>query len=268
MKKESTLDIQYSEQNQQTCPKCGFEQDTTHAECVRCGLIFEKFRPAPGRVRRPARHSSGGSENLFFGKKMRDLLFYVNPDRGMPYIIGRGLILTIVILWGLRLIAAPIQSNYAGNSFLHLINLPFHEAGHVFFRPFGRLITSMGGSLGQLLVPLVCCLVLLFKTRDPFGAAVTFWWFGENFIDLAPYVNDARRLVMPLVGGNTGRTAPYGFHDWQYILTETGLLKYDHFLARTFWVIGSLIMATAVLWGGFLLLRQYRILKSQSPPAV
>jgi len=121
----------------------------------------------------------------------------------------------------------------------------------------------MGGSLGQLLVPLICCLVLLIKTRDPFGGAVTFWWFGENFIDLAPYVNDARRLVMPLVGGNTGRTAPYGFHDWQYILTETGLLKYDHFLARTFWGIGSVIMFIAVVWGFTLLVRQYSILKAR-----
>jgi hypothetical protein len=263
MKKEFDLDIQDSEKNQQTCPKCGLEQDTTLAECVRCGLIFEKFRPSPGRIRRPARHSSGASDNFFSWKKMRELLFYVNPDRGMPYLIGRGLILAIVILWGLRLIVAPMQSNTVNNSFLHLINLPFHEAGHVFFRPFGRLIASMGGSLGQLLVPLICCLVLLIKTRDPFGGAVTFWWFGENFIDLAPYVNDARHLVMPLVGGNTGRTAPYGFHDWQYILTETGLLKYDHFLARIFWVIGSVIMLIAVVWGFSLLVRQYSVHKDR-----
>lgn len=268
MKKKIELDIQNSEHDQRKCPKCGLEQDSAHTECVRCGLIFGKYRPISGRLRRGSQVSSENAGKLFSGENIRNLLFHVNPDRGMPYMVGRGLILAIVILWGLRLITAPIQSNYAGNSFLHLINLPFHEAGHIFFRPFGRLITSMGGSLGQLLVPLICCLVLLFKTRDPFGAVVTFWWFGENFIDLAPYVNDARRLAMPLIGGNTGRTAPYGFHDWQFILTEMGLLKYDHFLARTFWVIGSLIMATAVLWGGFLLLRQYRFLKSQSPPEV
>ncbi|PJB76936.1 MAG: zinc ribbon domain-containing protein [Acidobacteria bacterium CG_4_9_14_3_um_filter_49_7] len=232
-------------------------------ECVRCGLIFEKFRPMPGTGRRPGRQPSVNNSNFFSRKNIWKLLFHINPDGGMPYMIGRGLILTIILFWGLRLIVAPIQSNTVNNSFLHLINLPFHEAGHVFFRPFGRLLTSMGGSLGQLLVPLICCLVLLIKTRDPFGGAVTFWWFGENFIDLAPYVNDARRLVMPLVGGNTGRTAPYGFHDWQYILTETGLLKYDHFLARTFWGIGSVIMFIAVVWGFTLLVRQYSILKAR-----
>ncbi len=263
MKKKIELDIQNSEQNQQQCPKCGCEQDAENTECVRCGVIFEKFWPISGRLRRGSQVSSENAGKSFSGKNIRNLLFHVNPDQNMLYGIGHGIVLTVLILWGLRLIAAPIQSNYAGNSFLHLINLPFHEAGHVFFRPFGRLITSMGGSLGQLLVPLTCCLVLLIKTRDPFGGAVTFWWFGENFLDLAPYINDARNLVLPLVGGNTGRSAPYGFHDWQFILTETGLLKYDHILARAAWLIGSFIMFTAVFWATFLLIRQYRILAQE-----
>ena len=179
----------------------------------------------------------------------------------MAGFIGRGVLLIALLFWGLWFITAPIQSNTAGKSFFHLINLPFHEAGHIFFRPFGRLITSMGGSLGQLIVPLICCFVLLFKTRDPFGGAVTFWWFGENFLDLAPYVNDARNLILPLVGGNTGRYTPYGFHDWQFILTETGLLKYDHLIAQIFQVTGSLIVLAALIWGFSLLLLQYHALK-------
>ncbi|NOY22251.1 MAG: zinc ribbon domain-containing protein [Acidobacteria bacterium] len=257
------MDFPDSGKNQRKCPKCGCEQDSGNTECVHCGVIFEKYRPVPVDIGRLQQRSSDGKDDFFSRKNMGTLLFSINPDRGMPYLIGRGTILVVILLWGLRLIVAPIPSNTAGNSFLHLINLPFHEAGHVFFQPFGRLIRSMGGSMGQLLVPLICCLVLLIKTRDPFGAAVTFWWFGENFIDLAPYINDARSLALPLVGGNTGRCSPYGFHDWQFILTETGLLKYDHFLARIFWLIGSIIMFTAVVWGFFLLFRQYRILRAQ-----
>ena len=42
------------------------------------------------------------------------------------------------------------------NSFLHLINLLFHEAGHIIFSPFGQFMTMLGGSLMQVLVPIVC----------------------------------------------------------------------------------------------------------------
>ena len=109
---------------------------------------------------------------------------------------------------------SPIDKNYANESYMHLVNLPFHEAGHIFFRPFGSFMTSLGGTIGQLLMPLICLSVLLVKTRDTFGAAVTLWWFGQNFFDIAPYINDARSLSLPLVGGNFGHSSPYGFHDW------------------------------------------------------
>lgn len=153
---------------------------------------------------------------------------------------------------------ASIESNYAGKSFLHLINLPFHEAGHVLFRPFGAFITSLGGSLGQLLMPLICFATLLLKTRDAFGASACLWWFGQNFIDLAPYINDSRAGSLPLLGGNYGHSAPYGFHDWEYLLTESGLLHYDQFLAQLAHVCGSVVMIVAILWGGYVLWEQYK----------
>ena len=151
--------------------------------------------------------------------------------------------------------SGTIESNTAGNSFLHLANLPFHEAGHILFRPFGAFITSLGGTLGQLLMPLICMVVLLFKTCDPFGASVALWWLGENFLDIAPYINDARAGQLPLLGGNFGYSAPYGFHDWQYLLTESGLLHYDHVLANVAFATGSVIMLLALLWGGLWLVK-------------
>ena len=80
-------------------------------------------------------------------------------------------------------------------------------------------------------------------------------------MDLAPYVNDARSLTLPLLGGNTGRTSPYGFHDWEFILTELGLARYDHFLAGCSHVIGTFLMITSFLWGGYLLVKQYKCLR-------
>ena len=52
---------------------------------------------------------------------------------------------------------------------LHLTVILFHEAGHVFFVPFGEALRVAGGTLGQLLIPLVCA-VALQRRGDNFGA--------------------------------------------------------------------------------------------------
>ena len=153
-----------------------------------------------------------------------------------------------------------MKSNYVFESIWHMINLPFHEFGHILFRPFGRLMTSLGGSIAQVLMPVICLVVFLVKTRDTFAASFTLWWTGQNFMDLAPYINDARSLTLPLLGGNTGRTSPYGFHDWEFILQETKLLRHDHFLAHFAHILGTVLMLCAFAWGGYVLFKQYKSL--------
>ncbi len=81
---------------------------------------------------------------------------------------------------------------------------------------------------------------------------------GENFLDIAPYIADARAGVLPLLGGSTGASAPYGFHDWEYLLSETGLLGLDRMLGWSSHVLGSVLMLLALVWGGVLLGRQWR----------
>ncbi len=242
------------------CPKCKFEQDASNTECARCGLIFEKFERAQRSLSKPSEptgedisETADQSPNSLFS-----LLFFTPSSTNRLYFTGRIITFIIILVWGITFIIAPIESNKAGRSLMHFVNLPFHEFGHIVFRPFGRFMTSLGGSLGQLVMPLVCLGVLLIQTRDPFGGSVSLWWFGQNFFDLAPYINDARSLSLPLLGGNVGRSSPYGFHDWEFILAETGLLRYDHLLARMSVVMGTLVFIAAFLWGGLLLFKQYR----------
>ena len=121
-------------------------------------------------------------------------------------------------------------------------------------------MASLGGTIGQFLMPIVCFTVLLIKTRDTFGASVALWWFGQNFFDIAPYINDARSLSLQLLGGNTGHASPYGFHEWEHLLTETGLLRYDHFIAKLCVLAGTMTLIASLAWGGFLLYKQYRML--------
>ena len=139
--------------------------------------------------------------------------------------------------------------------FLHNLNLPVHETGHIVFGIFGKpLITSLGGSLFQVIMPLVFCFALWIKPRDLFGASIALWWAFENLIDVAPYIDDALHMKLTLISGGTGAEAPYGFHDWNFILSETGLLlKYDT-IAATVYAVGYIGMALCVLWGSWSLL--------------
>ncbi|MGM0443738.1 MAG: hypothetical protein ACQEQV_06075 [Fibrobacterota bacterium] len=143
----------------------------------------------------------------------------------------------------------PLDGTWINGHFLHGVNLIFHEAGHIIFSPFGAIITSLGGSLMQLIIPAVFLGHFTLWRQDISGAVFALAWIGQNFIDIAPYTADARAGVMPLLGGNFGRTAPYGFHDWNFILTELNLLQHDIFLAKIFHFMGAALICTALFWG-------------------
>lgn len=165
---------------------------------------------------------------------------------------GRGVLLLLLLLWSVRFITAHSPELVAG-SFLHTVDLVFHEAGHVLFSPFGRFLTVLGGSLFQVLVPLICAIALYVQARDPFGASVGVWWCGQNLIDLAPYIGDARALQLPLLGGQTG--AEVEGHDWETILQALGWLQYDRTLASAAHVTGSIVMIASLVYAGTVLLR-------------
>ena len=136
--------------------------------------------------------------------------------------------------------------------YLHNLNLPVHETGHLVFSIFGnRILHSLGGSLFQIIMPIVFCLALWIKPRDILGASVALWWAFENFIDVAMYIEDALHMRLMLISGGTGAEAPYGFHDWNFILSETGLLlKYD-IIGKAVYIAGFVGMWLCVLWGGW-----------------
>lgn len=153
----------------------------------------------------------------------------------------------------LRFGRAPLSADVQA-SFLHLPNLVFHEAGHVLFSPLGRFCTALGGSLLQILVPVICAFSFAYQYRDPFAAAVCTWWAGQNFVDVAPYIADARKLQLALIGGRTG--AEVEGHDWEYLLSTLGWLHLDRTLGGAAHAAGTVIMLGAVLWAASVLLRR------------
>jgi hypothetical protein len=238
------------------CPKCRHEQNSENPECPKCGIIFEKYYRHQKAQRN--KHHAAPNTDAAADSFLKSIILPAQEATDTLSLLGRGAVLLLIFIWGWTFILSSPGSNAAGNSCMHFINLPFHEAGHIFFKPFGSFIASLGGTLGQLLMPCICLLVLLLKTKDPFGASVALWWLGQNFMDMAPYINDARSLTMPLLGGTTGGSSPYGFHDWEYILTELHLLTYDRSLAALSHGAGTIIMLMSCLWGAAVLVQQYR----------
>lgn len=236
------------------CPKCGWVQDDDRVECVRCGIIFANLTnaPRPHSAAQPHRPVQRSAALRVAEEWLLTTEASVNPF----YFAGRVLVFLLLALWGWRFMTTPLETNDTGESFLHVVNLPFHEAGHLLFMPFGRFMTILGGSLGQILMPLVCLGTFLLKTRDPFGGSVALWWTAENFMDVAPYINDARAMDLLLLGGFTGKEVDA--HDWNNLLTMLGWLQYDHGLAKLSYGIGTVLMLLALAWGAILLHRQYR----------
>ncbi|MBU1170052.1 MAG: zinc ribbon domain-containing protein [Proteobacteria bacterium] len=249
------------------CPKCGFKESNETFECPKCGLIYSKYRDQNTRkpeVAQPRPPDKKIQENRGpqYDSFMANLLFSLNPKADRVDFILRSVLFAVFFIWGWCFIFSSVNDQPFGSGFWHMINLPFHEAGHIFFRPFGRLVTSMGGTLAQLLLPCICMGVFLVKTRDTFAASFCVWWLGQNFMDIAPYIDDARRLTMPLVGGNTGQTSPYGFHDWEYVLTETKLLRHDHMIASLSHGLGTCLILLAFAWWAYLLFGYYKQLET------
>jgi hypothetical protein len=143
-------------------------------------------------------------------------------------------------IWTWQFARTPTSPD-AMDSWLHLPDLIFHEAGHFIFAMFGQFMTVLGGSLLQFLIPVIAAVAFL--RQDPpetFGAAVCTWWAGQNLVDLAPYIADSRALQLVLLGGKTG--AEVEGHDWEFILTQLGILHLDQALGRGAHAIGIVIM--------------------------
>jgi hypothetical protein len=236
------------------CPKCGHPQAQPAESCQRCGVIFSRIhREGPGADTNMPAPSADPRVKEFRGL-VGQLLAAKQGEQG-ALIAVKAVFLIGLALWGARLASQPIVSNAVGESFLHLINLPFHEAGHIFFTPFGRFIQILGGTLGQLIIPIIVTVTFIYQ-QQPYSASIGLWWLGESFLDIAPYIDDARAGQLMLLGGVTGSEVE-DYHDWEGILSRLGMMQYDHALARAAFSLGMLIMLTAFCWGGCILWREY-----------
>jgi hypothetical protein len=132
------------------------------------------------------------------------------------------------------------QGTLANWNFVDNVDLVIHEAGHIIFLFFGDFLHILGGSLTQILVPAIFA-GYFFLRRQYFSGSVVLFWVGENVISVATYMGDAVVQQLPLLGGDGV------IHDWNYLLSATGLLKYTIPLSNITHGIGVLLLIAAAV---------------------
>src|SRR5207302_519915 len=109
-----------------------------------------------------------------------------------------------------------------------IANLLFHEAGHPIVGLFSARLEPYGGTIGQLAFPIILA-ASFWRKGDAIGFSAAGIWLFENFLNIARYMADARKLELPLVGG--------GDHDWNTIFSRWNVLQFDLLIAGTIKVI-------------------------------
>jgi len=164
--------------------------------------------------------------------------------------LGRLAAFALFAVWGTAVVLSRMTEP---PTVLHLSVILFHEAGHVLFAPFGEALRVAGGTLGQLLMPLVCA-VMLRRRGDGFGAALALAWMAMSLIDASVYAYDAADPVLPLIGGGTGADR---FHDFVFLFDRWGQLAHARGWAMAMKAGGVVGLYAALGWAGLQLVLQH-----------
>lgn len=149
----------------------------------------------------------------------------------------------LMSIYFLRIAYDPIQG-----SFLDLVDLPIHETGHLIFRIFGEFMGIAGGSLFQVIVPAVFVGYFVWQQKY-YSAAIILFWLGQSILNVFVYAADAIVMQLVLTSGLTGSEG--SFHDWNYLLTELGLLKQTAVIAGMIRLIGTFVIGAAAVGSVF-----------------
>ena len=147
------------------------------------------------------------------------------------------IICSLYFLW----IASDPMMDGLGN-FLNLVDLPIHETGHLVFSPFGQFIMVAGGTIFQIIVPLV--FVGYFWWDDAlYSAGIVLFWVGQSILNVYVYAADAIVGKLVLTSGKT--LSEGSFHDWNFMLIELGMLQHTDTIAGLIRLVGTLLILIA-----------------------
>jgi len=158
------------------------------------------------------------------------------PEPSFPFRLEYLVAAVLIGLYGISSAWKPALSG-----FLHGVNFLFHEAGHLLLMPFGKFLHTLGGTLLELSIPAVCAGYFFYK-KQYFSAFAVLTWLAHVFFGVSVYAGDAAATRLPLPE-NT-------YHDWNWLLTHTGMLKYTQGIQRLIYFFGLVSLTTSI--GGML----------------
>lgn len=113
-------------------------------------------------------------------------------------------------------------------------NLIVHEAGHFFFRFFGRFMMIAGGTILELAFPALFVFQGVYW-HNRLALQLALLWQGQALVGVSIYAADAQARALPLIG-NLGPEA----HDWHNMLSMLGVLEYTPLIANTIYLLAFL----------------------------
>jgi hypothetical protein len=123
-------------------------------------------------------------------------------------------------------------------AFISNVNFIFHEAGHAIFFVFGDFVHALGGTLGELLIPLAVIFHFL-RQGNRFALGFSLWWLSTALLNISVYAADAQERMLPLITGDPGT------HDWWHMLNVLGVIKYDNFIGNIFYFLSIFVLLYA-----------------------
>lgn len=142
---------------------------------------------------------------------------------------------------------------------LSLVNLGFHELGHLVTYPFPDLFTAVMGSITQTLVPVGLAVYFAWRRSDHLGAGVCLAWAATNAQEWSVYVADAPYERLELIGGE---------HDWAFVLDRLGWMEAADELALAIYLLGWALLLAGMAFCAWRYLRKPDPIRERLPGVV
>ncbi len=122
---------------------------------------------------------------------------------------------------------------------LGLVDLGFHELGHMLSEPLPDALAAAMGSLVQVGVPVGLALYFFLSRRDLVATGLCLAWAATSATDVSVYIADAPFQRLPLIGG---------VHDWGYVLGPEHLdaLSAAHTIAAAVKMLGMMLLIAGI----------------------
>ncbi|HET6567570.1 MAG TPA: hypothetical protein VFG50_06365 [Rhodothermales bacterium] len=126
--------------------------------------------------------------------------------------------------------------NPASFTILDKASFYMYEMGHYGFAIFGGSTQYAGGSIGQLVIPLL--LVFFFLVYEyAFGLQVFLFWLGQNLVNLSTYLSHT----------SAPHPHPVGVQDWQMLVATLGVSDYSLYIGALLFAVGCMCFLASTL---------------------